>query len=120
LLSERITRVGDRGRKSEKNPSNGLFDIDQDVIAFHSQRNHIDTLVRGELGLSGLHMKGPGVPGADDAISLDPSLPQRTTAMRAPVVEREEISADVRETYGDAFHFSLYYVSRRRSFGQAA
>jgi len=97
-----------------------LLEIDQDIFSLNSQRKDFDTLIRRKLGLSGPGMKGPGVPRANDAVALDPSLPQRPMTMRAPVIESGELSADVRKTDGNAFHLSLGDVSRCGSLGETA
>src|SRR5882757_4085126 len=97
-----------------------LLEIDQDIFSLNSQRKDFDAFIERKFGLPGPRMKGPGMPRADDAVALDPSLPQRPMAMRAPVIESGELSADVHKTDCNAVHLSLDDVSWRGSLDETA
>jgi len=94
--------------------------MDQDVFSFDSEGEDCDALVWRELCFASLHMKGPGVPGADDTILFDPTLTQRPVTMRTHVIERGELSTDIRQAHGYAFSLGFFHGSRCRSLRQAA
>ncbi len=75
--------------------------LNHHVAAFHLQR--IDRELRGRIvcGLTGLEIPLPPMPGTNQFVSLNHTLPQRPAAVQADIVHRRDRPVYV----GDADHF---------------
>jgi len=97
-----------------------LLQADHHIVAFHAQRENLDTLLRRKLRFTCPGVKCPGMPRTDDAIPLDPTLPQRTPPVRAPVVESGKLPFYISDADRNTLYLGLPNTPRRWSLSEAA
>jgi hypothetical protein len=51
------------------------------------------------------------MPGTDHRLAFDPTLPQRSTPMWAPVVQRRQLAIHIRQAYRNVAHLSLNHLA---------
>ena len=84
---------------------------DQAILDLHREYCHVPAIRRQRLAAR--RTEAPGMPGAHHGIALKHALPQRRSAMRAPVIERPQLAVYVRHADRCAVDLYLRYLTRR-------
>lgn len=71
------------------------LNIDENVVAFHPHRITLDHDFRIEVARAVSAVKLPGVPRADDHISVQRALRERPAPVRAVVIEHVDLAANI-------------------------
>jgi hypothetical protein len=69
-----------------------LYNLHKNVIALDANGECVDTLIRWILRDAGLYVEHPGVPGADDQLTFEPTLTEWPTTMRADVIDYRKLT----------------------------
>src|SRR5581483_603534 len=98
----------------------GSAHINQHIITLNLQRNYIHFAAVRRQRLAAPRIKRPRVPWTNDCLTLNPSLSQRPSAVRADISERAQPAVHIGEADLQAIYFRLRHLARLRSLTQRA
>ncbi len=89
--------------------------INQQIVAFHLQRKHTHMTAIRRQSVTRPRIKCPRVPRTDHRVALQPSLPQRPSAMWTDILQSRQSPINIRQAHLHALRLGLHHLARLRS-----